>query len=263
MTEFDDFDTPAPEVEAMVRAALRVDGSMPDDVWARLAGALAAEEPLPADAGPDEPEAPSAEVIPLRRRRWIPAAVAASVVLVAVGVLTPVLRGNPTAAPVAASARQALAESAAPLMASDAAGAPMSKAAGAEMSVPAMQVLASKAGYHASTLREDVLRTLDSIDADNPRLLSQVQPDPTPTEGTTGFTATLAGEQACIDSLTGTPGSKALLIDRAEMDGQQVSVVVLMPEPTSSAFEVYVVPTDCPTSEPLAHLSIPVAGQSQ
>lgn len=260
MTAFDPADLPAPEVEAQVRQALEVDEAMPAAVWDRLSAALAAEphpaEPHPAEAG--AAAEPAANVVPLRaRRRLLPGLVAAGVVLVAVGVVAPNLRTptDPVAAPAPEVAAFSVAESA-PASALKAALAP---AADAMTAAPARQVLASGTKYHAANLREEVLRTLDSIDADNPRLMSQVEPDPTPTVGTDGFTASVADEQSCLDAITEEPGSQALLIDRAHFEGTDAGVVVMLPEPSSTAFEVFVVGMDCPNGKPLRHLEIPVA----
>ena len=255
-----------PMVEARVRAALRASSGMPEDVWTRLSAALAAEA---------QQANGQAVVVPLRRRTsLVPGLVAAAVVLVLAGIVLPgTLRPaqpEPVAAPAVANAvsRQAgpEADAANPEAGAVAAMAmPESLAQAPTATVlPAMQVTASGAEYTPRTLDDQVVRLLDTVGASNARLVANVQPDSTPTEGSTGFTATLEGLRDCLSALTTAP--QALVIDRARFTGDDAAVVVLPPTDPASPFEVFVVGAQCSQADPaiLVHAWIaPDAGSAE
>lgn len=219
---------PTPEVLEQVSAALHVPGGMPDDVWARISGAIEAES--------------AARKAKPHRGAWLGGLAAASVAIVAVGLLAPT--GTQAPAPVAAEAADVAV-----------AAAPMVAAKTVSENPPARTVLASGQHYEPSRLREQVYRLLDTAGASNTRLMANVETDPTPTEGTDGFTATVEGERACLNGLT--QADQALVIDRAEFLGLDAGIVVLPPEASShpGSFEVFVVAPDCSVTDPqvIAH----------
>ncbi|MFZ4484975.1 MAG: hypothetical protein ACOYO9_00160 [Candidatus Nanopelagicales bacterium] len=232
-------DLTGPEPDAWVSAALRVEASMPSLVWERLDAALRDESDARARLGVTDGIATVTELASRRRRpSLLTGMVAAAVVLVAAGLVLPFVRdsGGSADSIVAGEAPMAL-----PGAIEDAAP----KSAG---SAPARQVVASGIDYSAGTLPTDVRQVVDTIGASSARLMSDVQPDPSMTEGVEGFTSSLPLLKACLTWLTGSDKLQALFVDRASFEGSPAAVVVV---PASGAvsilqsLEVWIVTLDC------------------
>ena len=272
--------TPLDEAaQARVIAALSSAGPMPDEVWQRLERALADES-----AARGTPQRATVRTPRRRRTPLLAGLVAAAAAIIAVAVITPQLAGDggadivatavaPSASPepMAADAVSDLPlESAAPLAAaapapeSAAKGAPASPAQAAPVSSlrsrpdappAARQVMRSGTDYTADTIDDAVMTLVDTVDASHTRLMSSVSQEPDPTEGDSGFTATVDGLAGCLLAITATSDRQALVIDRATFQGADAAVVVV---PTGAAasdhatpydqIDIWVVTPDCGTA---------------
>ena len=240
------------DVEARLRAALGPE-AMPPEVWTRL------ERALHREAADRAPAGGTAEVVPMRRRRPMLAGLlgaAAAVVAVAVLVPTVVQRNAEEAAPVAAPKMNAGSASAMALMAAPPMDAAPMDAASMGADMPARQVIASGRSYSAGDMTQDIAALVDSVGAGHARLLSSVSQEPTPTEGASGFTATLDGVTACVQALTASTERQALVIDRATFNGKDAAIVIVPsaidPSAPMTQIDVWVVGPDCST----AHASV-------
>ena len=243
------------EPDAWVSAALRVETSMPSSVWERLDAALRDESDARSSLGVTEGIATVTELAPRRRRpSLLTGMIAAAAVVVAAGLVIPVMRdsGDSPESIVAAEAPMALPaaiENAAP------------KSAG---NAPARQVVASGIDYSAGTLPSDVRQVVDTIGASSARLMSDVQPDPSMTEGVEGFTSSLPLLKACLAWLTGSDKLQALFVDRASFEGSPAAVVVVPASGGVSILEsldVWIVTLDCTQTDSsiLGHETVSLA----
>lgn len=233
---------------------------MPDDVWTRMASAIAAEAASRAPAG--------ATVVPITRKAgrsrpmaWVGGLVAASVAVVAVGAGIGVVRtgssgsvvagdapaasqdalaGDPSAeeAPLAEQVPDATTEDAVPTPASVDAGAAEELATStpeaalpdevAPMSVApvAKMVMASNTDYTRAQLPDQVVSLVRSAGFGTEReARTKVVPTPTlPSED--GFTASWAALRACLIWLTQQDDPHALVVDRGTYGGADAGVVV-------------------------------------
>lgn len=281
--------------EARVRAALAGAGSMPAEVWDRLEQVLSDEAatrvPSAAAAGAAPP---AAEVVPLaaRRRRTplLAGLAAAAAAVIAVAVITPQLTGGgsgdivataevPAASPALLSAEGAAppdsgAAANAPADEGPAAAAPKAEAAPpaapevepapdtaasprsrAEEMLAVRQVTSTGTDYTPDSMDDAVMKLVDTVGASRTRLMSSVTQEPDPTEGDSGFTATVEGLATCVRSLTQAADRQALVIDRATYQGVDVGIVVVpvgiaaidhaMP---FTQIDIWVVPPDCGAS---------------
>jgi hypothetical protein len=202
---------------------------MPNAVWQRLEDALKAESDARA-AGEVIPHMASVtDLAPRRRRSLLTGLVAAALVLVAVGIVVPVTRGadgDPDSI-VAADASNSFAN---------------------DPGQPSRQVVASGIDYSGESMPTDVRQVVDSIGASSARLIADVTPDTSMTEGQDGFTSSLPTLRSCIAWLTGSDRIQALFVDRATYQGAPAAVVVV---PVSTgvsileSLEVWVVTLDC------------------
>lgn len=243
------------EPDVWVSAALRVEAPMPSSVWERLDAALQDESHTRASLGMTEGIATVTELAPRRRRpTLLTGMIAAALVLVAAGLVIPVMRdsgGRPESI-VAAEAPQALPgaiENAAPKSAGDS---------------PAIQMVASGIDYSASTLPADVQQVVDTIGASSARLMSDVQPDASMTEGSEGFTSSLPLLRSCLAWLTGSDRFQALFVDRASFEGSPAAVVAVPSNVGVSileSLEVWIVTLDCTqnNSSILGHATVSLA----
>ena len=222
--------------DAWVTAILRGPDTMPRAVWERLEGALKDESD-----GRSSGEVTASmtiasmatvtELAPRRRRSLLTGLVAAALVLVAVGIVVPVMRDSD--ADPASFAIENITPGLAP--ASD----PES---------PSLQVVASGIDYSDESMPADVRQVVDSIGASSARLISDVAPDASMTEGRDGFTSSLPKLRSCIAWLTGSDRIQALFVDRATYKGSPAAVVVVPASAGVSileSLEVWVVALDC------------------
>lgn len=275
------------DVQARLTAALSSTGPMPDDVWRRLESALsdesaarrAAEAAVPLTAA-----GTGTDLLAPRRRRTplLAGLVAAAAAVVAVAVIAPQLTGGgggelvaTEAAPVASAARAAADAPAPKEPAPLAAAAPPADGAAPSAPAPvaaeaapvasmrsrsdapfaARQVMRSGTDYTAETIDQAVMTLVDTVDASHARLMSSVAQEPDPTEGDTGFTATVEGIAGCLRALTAAADRQALLIDRATFQGADAGIVVvpvgLAASDHSTPFQqidIWVVTPDCGTA---------------
>lgn len=214
---------------------------MPPAVWARLSEALADEAAARSGAAADNvvPLPPRAEHAEHRALRWVGGLVAASVVLVAlgVGVSTLSLGGGSGEAIVAGDAPVTLASSDAAGAAGAAAKsvAPVPEAFAAESAAPqsdlaaaqpARMVMASNVNYTRAGLTDQVATLLDEVDVHTPEeaSLMPVTPVALPIEG--GFTQSWETLRACLTWLAKSAQAQALVVDRATYEGADAGVVV-------------------------------------
>ena len=225
--------------EPWVTALLRGPDEMPSAVWERLEAALKAESDA-RSAGEvtvsmatismaTESMATVTDLAPRRRRSLLTGLVAAALVLVAVGIVVPVTRGSD------ADPKSIVAAEASDSFANDPAS-------------PSRQVVASGINYSDESMPADIRQVVDSIGASSARLIADVTPDASMTEGQDGFTSSLPTLRSCIAWLTGSDQIQALFVDRATYKGSPAAVVVV---PTSAgvsileSLEVWVVALDC------------------
>ena len=215
--------------EPWVTALLRGPDEMPSAVWERLEAALKAESDARSAGEVTESMATVTDLAPRRRRSLLTGLVAAALVLVAVGIVIPVTRGSD------ADPKSVVAAEASDSFANDPAS-------------PSRQVVASGINYSDESMPADIRQVVDSIGASSARLIADVTPDASMTEGQDGFTSSLPTLRSCIAWLTGSDQIQALFVDRATYKGSPAAVVVV---PTSAgvsileSLEVWVVALDC------------------
>jgi hypothetical protein len=175
--------------------------------------------------------------------------IAAAVVLVATGLVIPVVvrSGDDPSVIVAADAPKSLPAAA---LESAVPGAESFQADTFQpgTSGPARQVVASGINYSTETMPTDVQQVVDTIGASTARLMSDVQPDASMTEGSDGFTSSLPALRSCLAWLTGSDSIEALFVDRARFEGVPAAVVVVPASVKASileSLEVWVVALDC------------------
>ncbi|PHX60765.1 MAG: hypothetical protein CK552_04230 [Actinobacteria bacterium] len=264
----DPFDAPLPELALLGPDAggsdlglpdqHLADQHMPEDVWQRLAAALAAEPPLIV-AGP---LATLIAMSPRRRTRWVSVLVAASVAFLAIGVVVQTVRTPSPAVVVADAAPKALT--------SDQSGASQVEAtqldsgkvktmAGVSgQTMPVRQVVASGITYSRSTMQDQIGELLDRIGVADARAMDSIVQE-TPAnlvEGNTGFTAKVETISACIASLIAPGDLGTVVIDRAKFEQQEVGLILdLTPSKTIKA---WLVGLDCGQGGPSILLPIAV-----
>lgn len=252
--------------EARVRHALAVTAPVPDLVWTSVERALLAEAAVraagQAATGTDGAPAPVAagSVTPLRRRTpLLGGLLAAAAAVVAVAVIAPgLIDGSEDSAVVASDAQTPMpADAAAPMTMAEAAPADTAPAdaravATDDLTPAARQVMMSGTDYTPENIEAQVMRMVDTIDASQTRLLASVTQDPDVTEGSSGFTATAEGLDACMEALAQSDDRQALFVDRATFNGRDVGIVVMpvgeaASDPTTpfDAIDVWVVRPDC------------------
>lgn len=244
---------------------------MPEAVWQRLEAALRAESDARTSIGQAASPATVIDLAPRRRRpTLLSGMIAAAVVLVAAGLAIPVLRdsGSDPEVVVAAEAAKSMpvtsAGAAAPEVATAQPDAAALSAAAPDAGGPARQVVSSGIDYSAETMPTDVQQVVDTIGASNARLMSDVRPDSSMTEGTDGFTSSLPMLKTCLEWLTGADNIQALFVDRARFEGVPAAVVVVPKERARSileTLEVWVVTLDCAQTETsiLGHEMVSIA----
>ena len=270
----------------------RLQAGLADESAARrAAAAIPSGAAAAAAASPASPAPAAAAAVPLapRRRRTplLAGLVAAAAAIVAVAVIAPQLTGGggelvaTEAAPQASAGLMAadagppegaLSESAlsegAPRAAAPAAPGNAAKAAPSAAAAEAApmasvrsraaapfavrQVMRTGTDYTADTIGEAVMALVDTVGAGQTRLMSSVTQEPDPTEGATGFTATVEGLAGCLLALTAASDRQALVIDRATFQGADAGIVVVPvgiaasdPATPFDQIDIWVVTPDC------------------
>jgi len=269
----DPFDAPLPELAFLGPNSGGSESGLPDqlmpgDVWERLAAAIAAEPPLIV-AGP---LATVTAMSPRRRTRWVSGLVAASVALLALGVVVQAVRTPSNEVVVADAVTKG--------MTSDEAGATQTEATQAEaaqaeaaqldsgepntmagvsgQTMPARQVVASGITYSRSTMQDQIGDLFDRIGVADARSMDSIVQE-TPenlVEGNTGFTASVESIRACIAALILPDDLGTVVIDRANFEQQEVGLILdLTPNKTIKA---WLVGLDCGQGGPSIMLPIAV-----
>jgi len=269
----DPFDAPLPELAFLGPNSGGSESGLPDqlmpgDVWERLAAAIAAEPPLIV-AGP---LATVTAMSPRRRTRWVSGLVAASVALLALGVVVQAVRTPSNEVVVADAVTKG--------MTSDEAGATQTEATQAEaaqaeaaqldsgepntmagvsgQTMPARQVVASGITYSRSTMQDQIGDLFDRIGVADARAMDSIVQE-TPenlVEGNTGFTASVESIRACIAALILPDDLGTVVIDRANFEQQEVGLILdLTPNKTIKA---WLVGLDCGQGGPSIMLPIAV-----
>ncbi|GDX31799.1 hypothetical protein LBMAG15_07330 [Actinomycetes bacterium] len=214
---------------------------MPAAVWDRLAAAIAAEPPLVLSG----PLATVIAMSPRRRNRWVSGLVAASVALIAVGVVVQAVR-TPSTEVVVAGAAVSGAPSAAQ---ADTARLKTTTGVSGE-TMPARQVIASGATYTRTTMQDQIDALFDRIGVADARAMDSIVQE-TPEnliEGDTGFTARVETIRACIAALIAPGDLGTVVIDRAKFEQQEVGLILdLTP---ANTIKVWVVGLDCGQAGP-------------
>ena len=219
--------------------------TMPADVWARLETAIAVESAArAAHLHPNVVAFPSQPGTEHRSRglRWAGGLVAASVTVVAVGVLlstmsttggSDAITAGEAAAPAGqAAAEKSLALAATPEAFADATGAANEAAAQAATPLvqPARVVMASNVNYTRAGLTDQVTDLLDSVDVHSAQEAAAMPLEPLALPVDDGFTQTVETLRACLRWLASTPEERAqvqaLVVDRATYEGSDAGVVV-------------------------------------
>ena len=256
----DPFDAPLPELaflgpdsggsEFGLPNQNYADQRMPEEVWNRLAAAIAAE-PSVIVAGP---LATVISMSPRRRTRWVSGLVAASVAFLALGVVVQAVRTPSPEVVVADGATKALTSDQAGTTQVEAAqldapfgAAPLDSGALKTMSgvsgqtMPARQVVASGITYSRSTMQDQIGDLFDRIGVADARAMDSIVQE-TPAnlvEGNTGFTASVEAIRACIASLIPPVDVGTVVIDRAKFEQQEVGLILdLTPNKTIKAWLV-------------------------
>ena len=242
-SEFTRSDVVAGGDEAWINSILRVDSPMPAEVWERLRSALVAEQAL---REVQEAGESGATVTLLAGRRRRPTALigvaAAAVVLISVGVLGSLAQQVGGDSDVIAATDSSIGQPAA------LSGPEQDALAASEGSPPARQVVSSGIDYGPDTMSGDVQQVVDTIGASKARLMADVEPDASLTEGVSGFTSTLPLLRSCLAWLTGSSDIQALFVDRSTYEGTPAVVVAVPASPKGSliaALDVWIVSLDC------------------
>lgn len=239
------------------------DQRMPEDVWERLAAAIAAEPPLIV-AGP---LATVIAMSPRRRTRWVSGLVAASVALLALGVVVQTVRTPSPEVVVADGAPKALTSGQAGATQAEAtqleaapreSGALKTMAGVSGQTMPARHVVASGITYSRSTMQDQIGDLFDRIGVVDARAMDSIVQE-TPAnlvEGDTGFTAKVETISACIASLIAPGDLGTVVIDRAKFEQQEVGLILdLTPNKTMKA---WLVGLDCGQGGPSILMPIAV-----
>ena len=280
----DPFDAPLPELaflgpdsggsEFGLPNQNYADQRMPEEVWNRLAAAIAAE-PSVIVAGP---LATVISMSPRRRTRWVSGLVAASVAFLALGVVVQAVRTPSPEVVVADGATKALTSDQAGTTQVEAAqlesaplesaplesGALKSMAGVSGQTMPARQVVASGITYSRSTMQDQIGDLFDRIGVADARAMESIVQE-TPAnlvEGNTGFTAKVETISACIASLIPPGDLGTVVIDRAKFEQQEVGLILdLTPNKTIKA---WLVGLDCGQGGPsiLLPISVDLAEQA-
>lgn len=226
--------------ETWLTAILRGPDVMPSAVWERLESGLKAESNARSSGQVPATMATVTELAPRRRRSLLTGLVAAALVLVAVGIAVPVMRGSdadPDSVVAAKESDSFAIENATPGL-----------APASDPDSPSRQVVASGIDYSDESMPVDIRQVVDSIGASSARLIADVTPDASPTEGRDGFTSSLPTLRSCLAWLTGSDRIQALFVDRATYKGLPAAVVVVPASAGVSileSLEVWVVSLDC------------------
>jgi|FLOH01.1.fsa_nt_gi hypothetical protein len=264
----DPFDAPLPELaflgpdsdgsEIGLPDQHMADQRMPEDVWQRLAAAIAAEPQLVVSG----PLATVTAMSPRRRTRWVSGLVAASVAFLALGVVVQAVRTPSPEVVVADAAAKALTSDQAGTTQVEAAkldsGEPNTMAGVSGQTMPARHVVASGITYSRSTMQDQIGDLFDRIGVADARAMDSIVQE-TPAnlvEGNTGFTASVETIRACIASLIPPDDLGTVVIDRAKFEQQEVGLILdLTPTKTIKA---WLVGLDCGQGGPSIMLPIAV-----
>lgn len=264
----DPFDAPLPELaflgpnsdgsESGLPDQLMPDQRMPEDVWERLAAAIATEPPLMV-AGP---LATVTAMSPRLRTRWVSGLVAASVALLALGVVVQAVRTPSPEVVVAEAATKGMTSDQAGAIQTEAtqleSGEPNTMAGVSGQTMPARHVVASGITYSRSTMQDQIGDFFDLIGVADARAMDSIVQE-TPenlVEGNTGFTASVETIRACIASLIPPDDLGTVVIDRAKFEQQEVGLILdLTPNKTIKA---WLVGLDCGQGGPSIMLPIAV-----
>ena len=264
----DPFDAPLPELaflgpnsdgsESGLPDQLMPDQRMPEDVWERLAAAIATEPPLMV-AGP---LATVTALSPRLRTRWVSGLVAASVALLALGVVVQAVRTPSPEVVVAEAATKGMTSDQAGAIQTEAtqleSGEPNTMAGVSGQTMPARHVVASGITYSRSTMQDQIGDFFDLIGVADARAMDSIVQE-TPenlVEGNTGFTASVETIRACIASLIPPDDLGTVVIDRAKFEQQEVGLILdLTPNKTIKA---WLVGLDCGQGGPSIMLPIAV-----
>ncbi len=264
----DPFDAPLTELaflgpnsdgsESGLPDQLMPDQRMPEDVWERLAAAIATEPPLMV-AGP---LATVTALSPRLRTRWVSGLVAASVALLALGVVVQAVRTPSPEVVVAEAATKGMTSDQAGAIQTEAtqleSGEPNTMAGVSGQTMPARHVVASGITYSRSTMQDQIGDFFDLIGVADARAMDSIVQE-TPenlVEGNTGFTASVETIRACIASLIPPDDLGTVVIDRAKFEQQEVGLILdLTPNKTIKA---WLVGLDCGQGGPSIMLPIAV-----
>jgi len=229
--------------DTWIESTLRVHSPMPAEVWERLSLALIAEQALRQVRESGES---GATVTLLAGRRSRPSVfigvAAAAVVLITVGVLGSIARDSSGGSDVI-TATDASGNASAVL-----GGAQQDAAVSSEVMAPSRQVISSGIDYGPDTMSGDIQQVVDTMGASTARLMADVQPDASLTEGSSGFTSSLPLLRTCLTWLTGSSDIQALFVDRSTYEGAPAVVVAVPSSPKGSllaALDVWIVSLDC------------------
>ena len=264
----DPFDAPLPELaflgpnsdgsESGLPDQLMPDQRMPEDVWERLAAAIATEPPLMV-AGP---LATVTALSPRLRTRWVSGLVAASVALLALGVVVQAVRTPSPEVVVAEAATKGMTSDQAGAIQTEAtqleSGEPNTMAGVSGQTMPARHVVASGITYSRSTMQDQIGDLFDRIGVADARAMDSIVQE-TPAnlvEGNTGFTASVETIRACIASLIPPDDLGTVVIDRAKFGQQEVGLILdLTP---NKRIKAWLVGLDCGQGGPSIMLPIAV-----
>ncbi len=229
--------------ETWIQATLHVESPMPAQVWERLSLALIAEQALRQVRESGDSGATVTLLAGRRRRPNVLIGVAAAaVVLITVGVLGSLAQdfGSDSDVITATDAPGG--------MSAVIGGAQQDAVVSSEVTAPARQVMSSGIDYGPDTMTGDIQQVVDTIGASTARLMADIQPDPSLTEGSSGFTSTLPLLRSCLTWLTGSSEIQALFVDRSTYEGTPAVVVAVPASPEESllaALDVWIVSLDC------------------
>ena len=229
--------------DAWIESILQVRSPMPAEVWERLSLALTAEQALRQVRESGESGATVTQLADRRRRpRVLVGVAAAAVVLITVGVVGSMAQDSSGGSEVI-TATDASVNAPAVLD-----GAQQDAVVSSEVMAPARQVVSSGIDYGPDTMSGDIQQVVDTMGASTARLMADIQPDASLTEGSSGFTSTLPLLRSCLTWLTGSSDIQALFVDRSTYEGTPAVVVAV---PTSrkgsllAALDVWIVSLDC------------------
>ena len=269
-SQFDDIRAVLGDLAFLDPASAPAPVPMPEAVWAHLHDALAAEAVERAGADHADVVVLTPTNHPSRTMRWAGGLVAASVAVVAVSLAVGAMRAGSddpvtvaggaaiTTAP-AATAQDRAAELAATPEA--ATGDTMVAQAVPAVVPAARMVMSSKTDYLPEQLPEQVVSLVKKAGFTTlEEAMAKVVPQ-TSMPVADGFTASWEALRACLTWLTQSPGTQALIVDRATYAGNDAGVIVapatvpaddsqtssptVTVESRYGAFDVWVVDADC------------------